>query len=172
LRLVSPERYQIQAVDPVGRALWSLDVAADRGLWLDHRARTHCAFDGRFELSGLPLGPFPLLSLPALLLGRVPARPAGPVQEKDGEAVFLDESGRRWGARAEDGVVRSWSLAEADQPTVWWRLHDGWAILSDRERDVQIRWREVLREKLERDLEALTPPASYRQTECQDPELP
>src|SRR6476659_11516463 len=29
LRLVSPARYQIQAVDPVGRSLWSLDVLHD-----------------------------------------------------------------------------------------------------------------------------------------------
>lgn len=172
LRLISPERYQIQAVDPVGRSLWSLDVAGGRGLWLDHRARTHCTFEGRFELSGLPLGPFPLLSLPSLLLGRVPAQPAGPVQEKDGAVAFLDPSGRRWGASGEGGVVTSWSLAESDTPTVWWRLHDGWAILSDREREVQIRWRETLREKLEGELEPLTPPAAYRQTACQDPELP
>src|SRR5690349_23154179 len=31
LRLASPARYQIQAVDPVGRSLWSLDVANDAG---------------------------------------------------------------------------------------------------------------------------------------------
>src|SRR5205807_10008087 len=31
LRLASPERYQAQAVDPLGRAVWGLDVEGDRG---------------------------------------------------------------------------------------------------------------------------------------------
>jgi hypothetical protein len=172
LRLVSPERYEIQAADPVGRALWSLDVLDERGLWIDHRGRAYCVFEGRFEMRGFPLGPFPLLALPSLLLGRVPAEPAGPVEQKGEETVFLDAAGRRWAATAEGGLVEGWNLAEGDAPTVWWRLYEGSAILSDRGRGVQIRWREVLREKLQGDLERLTPPSGYRQTECQSPELP
>lgn len=172
LRLVSPERYEIQAVDPLGRALWSLDVLEGQGLWLDHRGRAYCSFAGRFEMRGFPLGPFPLLALPSLLLGRVPAEPAGPVQEKDGETVFLDAAGRRWAASAEGGLVGSWNLAEKDAPTLWWRLYEGSAILSDRERGIQVRWREVLRESLQGELKPLTPPGGYRQTECESPDLP
>ncbi|MGH9361964.1 MAG: hypothetical protein ACRD2T_08600, partial [Thermoanaerobaculia bacterium] len=72
LLLAAPERYQARAVDPVGRALWTLDVEGERGLFLDHRSRAYCVFAGRFDISGVPLAPFPLVSLPALLLERVP----------------------------------------------------------------------------------------------------
>ncbi|HYO12315.1 MAG TPA: hypothetical protein VE685_03855, partial [Thermoanaerobaculia bacterium] len=145
LRLASPVRYQIQAVDPVGRALWSLDVSNDEGLWLNHRSRTYCAFEGRFGLSGVPLGPFPLLSLPSLLIGRVPAEPAGP-PEKPGnrEVSFRDTAHRHWAVVAgEDGIIESWVMSEGKTPQVWWMRRESWAILSDRERGVQVRWREV-----------------------------
>src|SRR6185295_1947300 len=90
LRLASPERYQLQAVDPVGRSLWSLDVAHSRGLFLNHRNRSACVFEGSFDLSGVALGPFPLLTLPSLLLGRVPATPAEPPQQHGGQISFHD----------------------------------------------------------------------------------
>jgi hypothetical protein len=173
LRLASPARYQIQAVDPVGRALWSLDVTNDEGLWLNHRSRDYCSFEGRFDVSGVPLGPFPLLALPALLIGRVPAEPASPPPQRAGSVTFNDASGRRWAAVAgEDGQVRSWSMSEEGPPTVWWMRRDDWAILSDRSRGVQVRWREVLREDLDREPDRLQPPSGYRETPCGDPDLP
>src|SRR5215207_6025995 len=86
LRLASAERYQVTSSDPLGRALWSLDVlygdGAERGLWLDHRNKAYCEFTGRFDVVGVPLAPFPLLSLPALLLGRLPAAPADDPETK------------------------------------------------------------------------------------------
>ena len=113
------------------------------------------------------------MSLPALLLGRVPAEPSGPVQEKgNGEVSFLDAQGRRWSAFVSRGTVTGWTVSEEEAPTAWWRFYEDWAILSDRDRGVQVRWREVLREALREELEALQPPAAYRQTECQQPELP
>jgi hypothetical protein len=174
LRLATPVRYQIQAVDPVGRALWSLDVAHDEGLWLNHRSRTYCTFEGRFDLSGAPLGPFPLLSLPSLLIGRVPAEPAGPAESPAEDQVsFRDASGRLWTTVVRgDGVVESWVLTEGKTPQVWWMRRESWAILSDRERQVQVRWREVLREDLDREPPALETPAGYRQVPCGDPDLP
>src|SRR5258707_228425 len=39
LRLVSPGRYQVQAADPLGRSLWSLDLNSADGLWLNHHRR-------------------------------------------------------------------------------------------------------------------------------------
>jgi hypothetical protein len=176
LRLVSPARYQLQAVDPVGRSLWSLDVANDSGLWLNHRSRTYCLFEGRLDLSGVPLGPFPLLSLPSLLLGRVPAEPAAgsPVpQARDRQFDFRDVAHRRWsGLLGEEGRVLSWTLSEGDTPKAWWMRRDDWAILSDRERGVQVRWREALRENLDREPPRLEPPAGYREVPCGEQEVP
>jgi hypothetical protein len=172
LRLGAADRYQIQAVDPVGRALWSLDVAGARGLSLNHRSRTYCLLEGSFDLSGAALGPFPLLSLPSLLLERLPAEPAEPPVEKGREVSFHDAAGRRWIAtRGADGRLESWVLREGDVPTVWWVRRDGWSILSDRERGMQVRWREVLREDLGGELAALERPPAYRE-ECREPDLP
>jgi hypothetical protein len=174
LRLASSVRYQIQAVDPVGRALWSLDVTHDEGLWLNHRSRTYCLFEGKFDISGAPLGPFPLLSLPSLLIGRVPAEPAAPL-EKPGtaEVSFRDTSGRLWAAVVgKEGVLESWVMSEGGVPQVWWMRRESWAILSDRERGVQVRWREVLREDLDREPAKLELPAGYRQVPCGEPDLP
>ncbi len=63
-------------MDPLGRVVWGLDVAADRGLWVDHRNHTYCRLDGPLDLAFLPLGPLSLSALPPLLLGRLPAPPA------------------------------------------------------------------------------------------------
>ena len=173
LRLPSAERYQVQAVDPVGRSLWSLDVTGERGLFLNHRAGTACIFTGSFDLSGVPLGPFPLLTLPALLLGRVPSAPASPPQPRGREITFRDAAERVWSVAAgPDGVVERWTLAESGAPTVWWFRQEGWAILSDRVRGVQVRWREALAERLGGELAALEVPAGYRRTVCRDEAAP
>jgi hypothetical protein len=176
LRLASPARYQIQAVDPLGRSLWSLDVSNDAGLWLNHHSRTYCLFEGRFDLSGVPLGPFPLLSLPSLLIGRVPGEPApgSPTAQPRGRTFdFKDADNRRWtGTLGEKGEVLSWTLSEGSTPKVWWMRRDDWAILSDREREVQVRWREVLQENLNQEPPRLVPPAEYKKTPCGDPDLP
>lgn len=174
LRLASPVRYQVQAVDAVGRALWSLDVSNDEGLWLNHRSRTYCTFEGRFGLAGVPLGPFPLLSLPSLLMGRVPAEPAGPLEKPvSREISFRDTADRQWAVVAgEDGVIESWVMSEGKTPQVWWMRRESWAILSDRERGVQVRWREVLREELDREPARLELPAGYRLVPCGEPDLP
>ena len=174
LRLASLERYQVQAVDPVGRSLWSLDVSGGRGLFLNHRSRTSCVFEGSFDLSGIPLGPFPLLTLPALLLGRVPAVPASsgaaavpPAQ--GGNLTFEDAAGRSWAlSEAPGGALQSWTLLEDGTPTVWWLRQDNAAILSDRARGVQLRWREVLSEPLEKELTTLEAPGGYREEPCRE----
>jgi hypothetical protein len=173
LRLAALERYQVQAADPVGRALWSLDVTGERGLFLNHRAHSSCVFEGSFDLSGVPLGPFPLLTLPALLLGRVPAQPAAPPQTQGRELTFRDAAERTWTVDVGSaGVVESWTLAEKGAPTVWWIRQDNWAILSDRTRGVQVRWRQVLSERLEKELAVLQTPTGYREEACRDTSVP
>ncbi len=176
LRLATSARYQLQAVDPVGRSLWSLDVSNDSGLWLNHRNKTYCLFEGRFDVAGVPLGPFPLLSLPSLLLGRVPAEPAAgtPGAEPRGrEFDFRDPTNRRWyGTLGEEGIVLNWTLAEDSSPKVWWIRREDWAILSDRDRGVQVRWREMVRENLDQEPPRLEAPAGYREVPCGEQEVP
>jgi len=167
LRLADAERYQVMAVDPVGRALWSLDVDADRGLWLDHRNRGFCTFNGSFDVSGVPLAPFPLLSLPALLLGRLPAEPVAAPQVKGRDLSYRDDMDRRWTARLEGDQVESWTLWDENQPTVLWLRRDDWAILSDRAAGAQVRWREVLAERLAKAPAALAIPAGFEEEDCE-----
>ncbi|HEY0780819.1 MAG TPA: hypothetical protein VGE98_00075, partial [Thermoanaerobaculia bacterium] len=169
LRLVSAARYQVETVDPLGRALWSLDVAAGGGRFVDHRGHTTCAFTGALDLSGLALGPFPLVSLPALLLDRLPAAPSGPVATSGHEIRFKDAAGRSFRALVdEDGALASWTLDDGGGG-VWWTHSDGWSILSARGRRAQVRFREVLAEKLPREPPPLVPPADYRETQCGPP---
>ncbi len=165
LRLSGPDRYQASAVDPVGRSLWSLDVDGERGLFLDHRNRLFCRLAGRFDISGVPLSPFPLVSLPALLLGRVPAAPASAVEEQGARISFRDERERRWDATLKDGAPAGWSMRDEQGPAVWLTRQDGWAILSDRRQGSQVRWREILREEHKGELAPLETPANYRE-EC------
>jgi len=167
LRLGAAERYQVMAVDPVGRALWSLDVDAGRGLWLDHRNRGYCTFDGSFDVAEVPLDPFPLLSLPALLLGRLPAEPVAAPQWKGRELTYHDDMDRRWTARLTGDQVESWTLWDDDQPVVLWVRRDDWSILSDRRQGAQVRWKEVLAERLASPLAALAIPSGFEEQDCQ-----
>jgi hypothetical protein len=170
LRLAAPDRYQVTTADPVGRALWSLDVAEDEGIWLDHRNRTFCRFAGSFDISGVPLAPFPLLSLPALLLGRLPAEPAAPPTSSRGRDIsYKDGMGRRWTATLAAGQVVSWTLWDGEKPAVLWVQSDSWAILSDRAQKVQMRWKEVVRESLPRPPEPLEVPAGFTEVDCTEP---
>lgn len=171
LRLATPLRYQIVAGDPVGRSLWALDVTAERGVWIDHRNKATCSFEGSFDVSGIALGPFPLLSLPSLLMGRVPAEPSGEAEpeRKGNQLEFRDDIGRRWAVEVgADGRVDGWRLWDQEQPTVWFIRRDNWGYLSDRTRGVQVRWRETVHEDLKQEPAALNPPAGYREAPCRD----
>jgi hypothetical protein len=176
LRLASPERYQAQAVDPFGRAVWGLDVDGDRGLWLDHRGHTWCRLAGALDLAFLPLGPLSLAALPPLLLGRLPVPPSSPASVVRGAAAgdsagtavsYRDAAGRGWSAVVEGGRVVSWGLwpDAAAAPTLSWVSSGAWSVLSDRRKGVQVRWREAVREPL-RPLAPLAPRADYRERSC------
>lgn len=171
LRLAAPDRYQVVAVDPLGRSLWTLDSAAEEGLWLDHRARAACRLSGSFDVVASRLTPFPLAALPALLLGRLPEPPAGePPADAEERLDYRDASGRRWTATLDAGRVRSWSFAEPGDPTpsvFWSRAESGEAYLSDRIRGVQLRWRETVAEPMAgAGLEPLAVPASFVEVDC------
>lgn len=154
LWLAEPTRYRVSTVDPAGRAFWSLSVEGEEGLWLDHRGARFCRFTGELGLGPVPLSPFPLPALPALLLGRVPAAAAEPLEAGADHLRFLDEAGRPWSAETSAGEIRSWTLWEEGEPAVWWHRQGAEAFLSERDRGVQVRWREILREPLA----ALPPP--------------
>ena len=184
LRLASPERYQAQAVDPLGRAVWGLDVEGDRGLWLDHRGRRYCRLSGALDLAFLPLGPLSLSALPPLLLGRLPVPPADPAGVSRGAApagagagsgagdtvAYRDAAGRGWSAVLRGGQVVSWGLWQgaAAAPILSWASSGSWAVLSDRRKGVEVRWREAVREPL-RALVPMTPRSDYRQSTCTGP---
>ena len=157
-------------MDPLGRVVWGLDVAADRGLWVDHRNHTYCRLDGPLDLAFLPLGPLSLSALPPLLLGRLPAPPADAASATPGGTgtlTYRDAAGRRWSAALRDGQVVSWGVWQDDAagPILSWVSSGGWAVLSDRRKGVQVRWREALREPLRR-VAPLSPPGDYREAPC------
>jgi len=175
LRLAAPDRYQVVAVDPLGRSLWTLDAAAGEGLWIDHRARAACRLAGSFDVVASRLTPFPLAALPALLLGRLPEPPAeggGPEGDPtagDAERLeYVDASGRRWTATLDPAGPRSWSFSDPgdETPSVFWSRTDrGEAYLSDRLRGVQLRWRETVAEPLAA-LAPLAVPAAFAEVDC------
>ena len=57
--------------------------------------------------------------------------------------------------------MTSWTLAEGSTPVVWWTRRDDCSILSDRDRGVQVRWKEAVREELNREPPALAVPAGF-----------
>jgi hypothetical protein len=183
LRLAASDRFQIQAVDPLGRSLWTLDAKGGADLWLDHRNRVFCHPAGRLDLPGLPLGSFALAELPALLLGRLPAEPPpDAVPARQGDQLTLDDAqGRRWTATLAGGAVRAWTLWEGGEPAAWWAERDGGGVLSvrpargaagDAGGGVQVRWKQVLAEKLAQEPAPIVPPKGFRELASCAPRAP
>lgn len=175
LRLATVDRFQLQAVDPVGRALWTLDADAGAVVWLDHRERRVCRFDGDIELPGLSMGAFPVAALPSLLLGGLPVRPgAAPAVQADGDARHLelrDDHGRQWTATYRGGRLLRWALWEGGvagtgAPAAQLRRDPPWWILVDRRQDLEVRWRRVVREPLAAAPPAPEIPAGYTAEGC------
>lgn len=159
LWLADTERYRVSAADALGRAVWTLSIADGNGLWLDHRQESYCRFRGAIDLAAVPLSPFRFAALPALLLGRLPEPPAVPPTA--GQREYRDADGKRWTFTEADGRVVAWTVWRGGEPAAWWNGRGDEAILSERRDQVQLRWRQVVREALP----ALPPepelPASY-----------
>lgn len=171
LWLDDADHYDARAADLLGRPLWTLSVRGSGGLWVDHRAEAYCRLDGSLDLDGLPLSPFPLAAMPPLLLGRLPARPAGAAEVVAGaDAIEIrDEEGRRWTAELDAGAPVRWTLwgrGVAAGPVLTWVDTGGEAILSDRAAGIQLRWREAVSEPLAGLPAALEPPGGYRAGSC------
>lgn len=166
LKMETAARYQALAVDPLGRALWSLDVTAGRGLFLDHRARAACPLEGLLSLAGAPLDRIELADLPKLLLGRVPVTP----QETKTTEVFDEidlagSAGERWKVKLARGRPVRWTLLRAGVRAASWEIAKGESILSDRTGG-KLRWRSSLAEKLAGTLAPLKAPADYASGGC------
>ncbi len=173
LRLESAERFQLAAVDPLGRGLWTLFSDGAAALLLDHANRRACTFGDDFDLARLSLGSFPLRSLPAVVLGRVPGEPTGGV-EWLGTALpgvrrlsFEDGQGRRWEATVAAGLVTDWRLyGEAGEAlAAFSRGREEWR-LEDRRSGLELHWRETLGEPLGAALAAPTIPSGYERGGC------
>lgn len=166
LRLAAADRYQAQASAALGKKVWDLEVRGDDGVWIDHRADVYCRLQGRLELADSLLAPLPFRAFPALLLGRLPEEPRSAPRRRGEELVVPGAGGRQWRAEVEGGRVLRWTLWEEGEPVAWWELDGGEAILSDRRHQVQLRWREVVREPLAEEPPPLAVPEGYRLVEC------
>jgi hypothetical protein len=163
LRLDDLSRYQIRATHPLfNRRLWSLDVDDVDAVLVDHAQHAVCRYRDQAEIDAIPLGPFPFASLPALLLGYLPLPPARePVLPGPGGVSYVDSMGRRWSAVLDGGTVRSWQVSGDDIGTVSWELRDDWSVLGAADEELDLRWRETLRERASGPLLPLDVPADY-----------
>ncbi len=148
LRLAAPDRYRVTTVDAVGRAVWSLSLDGEDGLWIDHRQKRFCRFHGAMELAAVPLKPFALPALPSVLLGRLPVAPREAPYEDGAYLEFKDSAGRRWTATREGDQLTKWTFWEAGEPSIWWGRQGEEAVLSERAQGIQLRWRQVLAEPI------------------------
>jgi len=170
MRLGVDEEFQLQAADALGRSMWILDYRSGWVQIIDHRRQTFCQTENDLRVAEVTLETFSIQTLPRLLLGRVPVIPEG-VSRDDGSVDFTDASGRKWSVRTEDNQITAWTLWSQDEPILWWTRQSKGGILSHREGS-QFRWRQVVEEPLDSELQLLTPPESYQQTSCDESDLP
>ncbi len=166
LYLEAEARYRLLASD-LGRKLWSLSVDAQgEAVWLDYRRKEYCRTSAADELRFVPLAELPPVSLPKLLLGRLPAEPAAGLARGKENLSFLDSRGYLWNGKLDGEELLWWSLVEAGEAIVWWRREDRGGVFSDRRGKQQVSWREVVRESLRLPLGEIEIPARFRRGEC------
>ena len=168
VRQVAADRFQLQASDTFGRAVWSLDLDGDDVLLVNHRERQACVAGGELRVPELALRPLPLPAVARVLAARTPVRVPAGADRSD----WTDETGRRWTASWEGDRLEAWTLWQEGEPRLSWRRQGRGGVLSHLAGS-QFRWRQVTREKLQpstyRRLEA---PADYRFGECRSEAAP
>lgn len=166
-RQVAPERFQLQAADTFGRAVWSLDLDGGEVLLVDHRRRRACLSGGELRVPEVALRPLPLPAVARVLGSRTPLDPPAGADPED----WTDAAGQRWTSRWEEGELAAWMLWQEGEPQLWWSRLPGGGVLSHRDGS-QFRWRRTAREELDptgyRRLEA---PEGYELGECEATEL-
>ncbi len=166
LYLEAAARYRLLASD-FGRKLWSLSVdARGEAVWLDYRRKEYCRASAASKFRFVPLAELPLVSLPKLLLGRLPAEPAASLARGEENLSFLDDRGFLWNGNFDGEHLRWWSLVEAGEAVVWWRREDRGGVFTDRREEQEVRWREVVREPLRSPLAEIEIPGKFRRREC------
>ncbi len=168
LRLHDPARYQIRATHPLfNQRLWTLDVDGDRAVLVDFHQHVVCRYQGAAEIGAIPLGPFPFESLPALLLGYLPLPPAQPPERPAPGLLVVHRLD--WGAggpRLSIGdLVERFEVA-GDETVTWERSDDGWYVLAAAAENLDLRWKETLREPLGEPLAPIEVPAGYAEGPC------
>ena len=153
LRQVAPDRFQLQAADTFGRAVWALDYADDTVLLLDHRREEACVAGRELRVPELALRPLPLPAVARVLAGETPL-PAPPGADP---ADWTDEAGQRWTVRREEERLAAWTLWQAGEPQLWWTRQASGGVLSHRDGS-QFRWRTTAREEI--------PASSYQRLEA------
>ncbi len=168
LYLAGRNHYRMDAADSLGRRVWSLSVEpGDRAVWLDHRKKLFCRVYAASEQEFVPIARLPLVSLPNLMLGRLPEIPASELLEGEGKISYRDAKGRTWNAQGNnEGELSWWSMLEGGEPVAWWRKVEEQHVFSDRRGGQQVRWTEQIREPLETPLRPLEVPGTYREGAC------
>ncbi len=165
LRLWTARRFELAASDPLGRPLWRLVVVDGRGFRTGTDAGATCRFDPGREFVWPEIGRLlPAIDLPAVLLGRLPEKPAATAGSEG------DGTGRRWTAASDGGGLSGWTL-EDGAVRLEWRREQGGGELRLVSRGIEIRWREVAGEPVAGTVPAL-PAGADRAPECAVEELP
>ncbi|MDA8017444.1 MAG: hypothetical protein MPN21_08330 [Thermoanaerobaculia bacterium] len=175
LYLESRHSFRMDASDTLGRKVWSLIVAdGGEGLWLDHREDLYCAIESAEQQSFVPIAYLPLIHLPRLILGRMPAEPYDDLRRGEGLISYQDRSGQLWSGRLDaNGRVQWWSLVEGGAAVAWWRLEEegdeGSQVFVDSRRGQEVRWIEQVRETLAQPIPSAEIPRNYDSASCTAP---
>ncbi len=167
LYLEAETDFRMRAADSLGRKVWDLAVGGDdEALWLDHRNKQYCVAPGASHLAIVPLARMPLVSLPKLLLGQLPAAPASELQQDEVSVHYRDLRGQLWNGGLADGRLQWWKLVEAGEAVTWWRRDGDESVFVDVRGDQQLRWREMVREPLVALPAPLAIPEKYKKAAC------
>ena len=149
LRFESPDRFQVEASDRLGRRWWDLNVQDGEALVLWVRERTFCRYGGELEIPALALGPVPAGAVAALLLLRLPAPPLHPqrvaavTSSTTAELDFEDRWRRRWTAVTSRSGPLRWTLHRGAETRASWRLDaSGLARLVEPGTGLELAWQQ------------------------------
>lgn len=167
LYLVGEERFRMRAADGLGRRIWELDVGDDdEAVWLDHRNEKYCMLAAASDVAVVPLARLPLVALPKLLLGQLPAAPASDLQLTKASVYYRDGLGQLWNGGLTNGHLDWWTLVDHGEATTWWRRDGEESVFVDLRGEQQLRWREIVREPLAEAPAPLAIPEGYEDAEC------
>ncbi len=169
-RVADRDHFQLAAADSFGRQHWSLEAWPGRTLFLDHRQRRACLFEGDVVLPVIALAELPISLLPRVLAGQLPVEmPADVEIGADGETSrWSGGDGREWSAALDgEGGIKRWTLWVDQQPLLWFRAQGDGGMLSHR-RGAQVLWTRVAQEPLKQELTPLATPSGYARDSCED----